>query len=134
MEVVRDLQDPDVIEEHRKLKELFGKDPNQGYFLGYQVRGKFGYVHEFKPRIAYEAQLKKFEEMMVEIYEKNKDKFQSIAEVFEVFVRAAYGGEKLPLARLIHRTYGVKSEVLKVILKFFGKESPLREAGKKWSE
>lgn len=126
MEAIRDIQDPVIVEERRKLKELFGKGPEEGYFMGYQVRGKFGYVHEYIPRIAYEAQLKKFDEMMVEIYEKNKGQFQSTAEVFEVFVQAAYGGEKLPLARLIHRTYGVKSEVLKAILKFFGKESPLR--------
>lgn len=40
------------------------------------------------------------------IYEKNKDKFGSEDEVFDVFAKARFTGELLPMCRLIKNTFG----------------------------
>jgi len=41
-----------------------------------------------------------------EIYEKNRADFTESEEVFEVFARASFSGRLLPLARLVEKTYG----------------------------
>lgn len=41
-----------------------------------------------------------------EIYEKNKDEFESEEEIFNLFARATMSGRLLPLARVIEKTYG----------------------------
>ena len=41
-----------------------------------------------------------------EIYEKNKDMFNSKDDIFKLFAQAAVGGQVLPLARVWEKTYG----------------------------
>lgn len=54
----------------------------------------------------YEDERHKLKDLINGIYEKNKDKFASKEEVFNLFARAKMQGNLLPLARFLEETYG----------------------------
>lgn len=55
---------------------------------------------------SYPAQRKVLNLLILEIYNKNKDKFNSQDEVLDIFVKAHFTGELLPMARLIKNVFG----------------------------
>lgn len=132
IEVMGRNKDARVTQEYEWLKKDFKKDPAEGFFLG--IDKPRGHIIPHRPVQVYEEQIQKFDRMLLEIYEKNKDQFKNVDEVFKVFVDVAYSGRKLPMARLIEKTYGTQSEMYKKIRKFFGKKSAFRDIAKKWSK
>jgi len=52
------------------------------------------------------VELSELQELVEDIYDKNKDSFTSSGEVFELFLKTNASGRLLPLARLIEKTYG----------------------------
>ncbi len=123
IEVMKLNKDSKVMQEYKWLKEGFKKEPDEDFVLGLgKLRGRYSRPH--KPiHSIYKHHVDQFNEMLQEIYEKNREQFKNSDEVFEIFVDAAYSGKKLPIARLIERTYGTQSDILKKIRKIFGKKS-----------
>lgn len=54
----------------------------------------------------YQGERRELNELIDEIYEKNKKEFKSREEVFDLFVKATMAGRLLPIARLIEKTFG----------------------------
>ncbi len=54
----------------------------------------------------YPEARKKLNGLITELYEKNKNDFQSQEEVFDLFAKAALSGRLLPIVRLIEKTFG----------------------------
>lgn len=54
----------------------------------------------------YEEERKLLSTLMDKLLEKNRDKFQSLGEIFEVFARALMTGNILPLGRVVDGTFG----------------------------
>ena len=69
---------------------------------------------------SYAADRAKLNNLIAELYEKNKNDFQSREEVFALFARAVLSGRLLPVARLIEKTYG-KGSFRRVGEQFGGK-------------
>jgi len=63
---------------------------------------------------------KKVNNLITNLYEKNKDDFKSREEIFNLFAQAILSGRLLPVARLIEKTYG-KGSFRKLGKKFSGK-------------
>ncbi len=64
-------------------------------------------VHvEFGPHSAYGEERSMLNDLIDQIYEKNKEKFTSREDVFHVFSNASLTGRLLPVARLIEGTMG----------------------------
>lgn len=55
---------------------------------------------------SYHDQREKLNQLINDLYEKNKTDFKSPEEVFTLFATAALNGRLLPIARLIENTYG----------------------------
>lgn len=54
----------------------------------------------------YHDERQQFKQLIDDLYEKNRDEFQSPEDVFTMFAKAALNGRLLPVARLIEKTYG----------------------------
>jgi hypothetical protein len=54
----------------------------------------------------YVQERERLDQLVVDLYEKNKQSFKSKEDVFRLFVDANFKGRLLPLARLIENTYG----------------------------
>ncbi len=54
----------------------------------------------------YTQEKEDLDHLVNDLYEKNKDLYESREEVFALFARSTMGGAVLPLARLIEKTYG----------------------------
>jgi len=54
----------------------------------------------------YHEERQQFNSMVDELFEKNKDDFESREEVFRLFAEATVSGRLLPVARLIEKTFG----------------------------
>ncbi|MBI2674296.1 MAG: hypothetical protein HYX22_00960 [Candidatus Yanofskybacteria bacterium] len=61
-----------------------------------------GFISHF----AYGSQRILLERLINKIFEKNKEKFNNPSEIAQLFIRAAFEGRLLPLARLIDETFG----------------------------
>jgi len=55
---------------------------------------------------SYQKEREVLDEFVEEIYEKNKEQFDSEEDVFKIFTQATIGGQLLPLARIWEKTYG----------------------------
>jgi hypothetical protein len=55
---------------------------------------------------AYHKVRQQFNSLVDELYEKNKDNFESREDVFKLFAEATMRGRLLPVARLIEKTFG----------------------------
>ncbi|MDA2922374.1 hypothetical protein MYX07_03860 [Patescibacteria group bacterium AH-259-L07] len=73
-----------------------------------QLNHNFSSETRCKPisRYTYDKEREDLHELVNEIYKKNKDAFGSKEDIFNVFAKAVLGGQLLPLARLIEKTYG----------------------------
>ncbi len=47
-----------------------------------------------------------FNKLLDRLYEKNKDSFSSRDEIFALFVKGGFGGNIMPVARLVEKTFG----------------------------
>lgn len=54
----------------------------------------------------YPSERKKLWGLISGLYEKNKQEFGSKEDIFKLFVKAVMGGQLLPVARLIEKTFG----------------------------
>jgi len=61
---------------------------------------------EDKSIVGYPEEYEKTKEFMRYIFEKNKDAFESVDAVMEIFIDAYFSGKLLPIARLVEKTYG----------------------------
>lgn len=55
---------------------------------------------------AYQSERKEFLSLINTIYDKNKTEFTSPEDVFQLFVKAAFTGRMLDIARLVENTFG----------------------------
>jgi len=55
---------------------------------------------------AYSNERKELNQLINDLYEKNKDEFQSLEDVFTLFAKATLNGRLLSIARLVEKTYG----------------------------
>ncbi len=56
--------------------------------------------------VIYKKEREKLNELIDDIYDKNRSHFGAREEVFELFASAAMSGKYLPLARIVEKTYG----------------------------
>lgn len=86
-----------------KIKKKYGSD-----FVFSFIQMKKDEKGNLDPEraVSYSNEYKKTKEMMQNIYEKNKDEFNSVDEVMELFIEAYFTGKLLPIARLLEKTYG----------------------------
>ncbi|MDA2922375.1 hypothetical protein MYX07_03865 [Patescibacteria group bacterium AH-259-L07] len=82
------------------LSKELEKENQQTRDLSLEVRRKF------ISRYAYDHERESLHDLIDDVYEKNKDSFESREDVFNVFAKAVLGDRLLPLARLIEKTYG----------------------------
>ena len=71
-----------------EIKNKYQEDPEAAYYLGY--------VFE-KERLW---------DLLTEIYRKNKDRFENIDDVFDLFAKTIFTGKLINVARLIEKTFG----------------------------
>lgn len=57
-------------------------------------------------RYAYVKERRELNQLIAELYENNKNDFQSEEEVFILFAKAVLNGRLLPVARLVEKTFG----------------------------
>lgn len=55
---------------------------------------------------SYHDEREKLNQLVNDLYERNRSEFQSSEDVFTLFAKAALNGRLLPIARLIEKTYG----------------------------
>lgn len=55
---------------------------------------------------AYKQERQDLWRLINDIYDKNKEKFASAEDVFQIFVRAVFDGNLFPVAKLVERTFG----------------------------
>lgn len=61
----------------------------------------------------YQKERERWNALIDNLFDENKDQFSSREEVFEVFARAAMSGNLLPLARLLKKTYPKTKNLLR---------------------
>jgi hypothetical protein len=55
---------------------------------------------------AREVEIEKFEELVDDLWIKNKDKYKNRLDIENIFIDAAVNGNLLPVGRIVERTYG----------------------------
>ncbi len=97
-----------------------------GLIIG-QGSEKVGYntIDVYRPtNFSYPKERKQLNELIDELFEKNRDQFQNREEVFMLFARGTMAGELKPIAQLIDKTFGRGS------FKKLGEETAKRPAEK----
>lgn len=87
------------------LDDMYGKEKSPEIYFLTTIINEEGNA-EFSWGRSYPELLEKFEEVCYELYQKNRDRFRSADDVFQVFAQAYCTGKLLTLARLIEKTYG----------------------------
>lgn len=63
-------------------------------------------IEVFLVPFAYPDEREALDNLIINLYDRNKNDFNSKEEIFELFARAGMSGRILPLARLIEKTFG----------------------------
>lgn len=99
------------MEEVEKLRERFHEvveSSAEGLKDRYQLLLEKPATHHSQTHryTSYEVERAHLNDVIDDLYEKNRDDFGSREDVFQLFAKAALGGRLLPLARLLEKTYG----------------------------
>lgn len=102
----------EISDERHKLKLAWEQAVNSVTDKGRweKIKDDISYIDTSAPnsfqRYAYVSEREALDELVNSLYQENKESFTSPEDVFDLFVKAAFEGKLLPLARLIEKTYG----------------------------
>lgn len=97
------------IEKREKIKESLaakGKEEEARELFALYSRRILAILEVRVSLDVYKTERKKLNDLIKELYEKNREEFESEEDVFNIFAKASMSGNILPLARLIEKTFG----------------------------
>ena len=102
----------DFLEEDIKRREQFREEVNtdseskEDIGVYFQRKLKNDQWQTIIQSYSYAIERRKLKDIVNELYDKNRDSFNSPDEIFTVFTKAVFTGRLLPLSRLVEKTFG----------------------------